>query len=61
MALLLTILGIWFVLNLAIPAFIIWQRSPHFRHHVFRLTFGAFVPSERRQVHALVQAALHRH
>jgi hypothetical protein len=52
-----TIAAIWFTLNLAIPAFILWQRSPHFRHRVFRLTLGAFTPNERKQAHALVQAA----
>ena len=59
MTTMLTILGIWFALNLAIFAFILWQRSPHFRHRVFRLTLGAFVPSGRKQVHALVKAAHH--
>jgi hypothetical protein len=47
--------------NLAIFAFILWQRSPHFRHRVFRLTLGAFAPNERRLVHSLVQAAHRRH
>jgi hypothetical protein len=56
----LTIFGIWFALNLAIFAFILWQRSPHFRHRAFRLTLGAFAPNERKQVHALVNAAHHR-
>jgi hypothetical protein len=57
MTTMLTILGIWFALNLAIFAFILWQRSPHFRHRMFRLTLGAFVPGERKQAHALVKAA----
>lgn len=56
----LTIAGVWFALNLAIFAFILWQRSPHFRHRMFRLTLGAFVPGERKQAHALVNAAHHR-
>jgi hypothetical protein len=60
MMVILVILAIWFALNLAIFAFILWQRSPHFRHRVFRLTLGAFVPNERKQAHALVKAA-HRH
>jgi hypothetical protein len=55
------ILGVWFASNLAIFAFILWQRSPHFRRRVFRLTLGAFVPGERKQAHALVNAAQHRH
>jgi hypothetical protein len=46
----LAILSVWFASNLAIFAFILWQRSPHFRQRVFRLTLGAFVPSERKQV-----------
>jgi hypothetical protein len=60
MMVILEMLGIWLALNLAIFAFILWQRSPHFRHRVFRLTLGAFVPGEREQVHALVEAAHHR-
>jgi hypothetical protein len=57
MMVILEMLGIWFALNLAIFAFILWQRSPHFRHRMFRLTLGAFVPGERKQAHALVKAA----
>jgi hypothetical protein len=57
----LTIIGIWFASNLAIFAFILWQRSPRFRHRVFRLTLGAFTPNERRQSHALVEAAHQNH
>jgi hypothetical protein len=44
-----TIAAIWFTLNLAIPAFILWQRSPHFRHRVFGLALGAFAPSKRKR------------
>jgi hypothetical protein len=55
---LLEIVGIWFSVNLAIFAFILWQRSPHFRHRIFRLTLGAFSwPSDRRLAHALVETA----
>jgi hypothetical protein len=61
MMVILEILGIWFALNLAIFAFILWQRSPHFRHRMFRLTLGAFVPGERKQAHAPIEAAHHRH
>ena len=53
----LAILGVWFASNLAIFAFILWQRSPHFRHRVFRLTLGAFTPNDCRRAHALVKAA----
>jgi hypothetical protein len=61
MAIALTILGVWFALNVAIFAFILWQRSPHFRHRVFRLTFGAFTPSERGQLTPWSKPAHHRH
>jgi hypothetical protein len=60
MVTLLYVLGIWFALNLAMPAFILYQRSPTFRHRMFRLTFGVFSRSERQLVHVLVKAA-HRH
>jgi hypothetical protein len=56
----LEILGIWFALNLAIFAFILWQRPPHFRHRVFRLTLGAISsPTDRRMAHVLVEATHH--
>jgi hypothetical protein len=58
----LKILGIWFALNLAIPAFLIYQRSPHLRHRLFRLTLGLFaMPHKRQLVHQLVEASHHRH
>jgi hypothetical protein len=41
---LVAIVAIWCGLNLAIFAFILWQRSPHFRHRVWRLTLGALRP-----------------
>jgi hypothetical protein len=50
MTAILAILGVWFASNLAIFAFILWQRSPQFRQRVFRLTIGAFMPGERKQV-----------
>jgi hypothetical protein len=52
-----TIAAIWFTLNLAIFAFILWQRLPHFRHRVFRLTLGAITLNDRKRAHTLVQAA----
>ena len=56
------ILSIWFALNLAIPAFILWQRSPKLRHRLFRLTLGGFSsPSERKLAHALIVAAHRRY
>jgi hypothetical protein len=51
----LAILSVWFASNLAIFAFILWQRSPHFRRRVFRLTFGAFMPGQRKR-----SSAVHR-
>jgi hypothetical protein len=62
MATLLEILGIWFVLNLAIPAFIIYQHSLRLRHRLFRLTLGGFArPRDRGLVHRLVETACHDH
>ena len=62
MSTLLELIGIWFASNLAIPPFIIYQRSPHLRHQLFRLTLGWFsVPRELKLVHVLVEAAHHRH
>jgi hypothetical protein len=62
MSIVLKIVGIWFGLNLAIPAFIIYQRSPHLRHRLFRITLRLFVPPhQRRLVHQLVEASHHRH
>jgi hypothetical protein len=61
MSTLLKVIGMWFALSLAIPAFIIYQRSPHPRHQLFRLTLGWFsVPRELKLAHVLVEAA-HRH
>jgi len=60
MSTLLKIIGIWLALNLAIPAFIIYQRSPRLRHQLFRLTLGWFsVPRELKLAHVLVDAAHH--
>jgi hypothetical protein len=53
-------LEVWLTLNLAIPAFIIWQRSPHFRHQLFRWTMGGLTsPHERLHAHLLIDAARH--
>ena len=51
MLILITIVAIWFGLNLAIFAFILWQRSPHFRHRVSRLSLGVFTPKETSAHH----------
>ena len=62
MTTILKILGVWFALNLAIPAFIIYQRSPHLRHRLFRLTLGWFaLPHDRQLVHQLIEASHHDH
>jgi hypothetical protein len=56
------IIGIWFALNLAIPGFIIYQRSPHLRHRLFRFTLGLVAfPQERQLAHQLVRASQRRH
>jgi hypothetical protein len=58
-----TFLGIvvvWTGLNIGLFGFILYQRSPNFRHRLFRATTGLFAfPSERRLAHALVDAAHH--
>jgi hypothetical protein len=36
------VIGVWFALNLAIPALIIYQRSPNLRRRLFRITLGGF-------------------
>jgi hypothetical protein len=61
MTMILKIVGVWFALNLAIPAFTYYQRSPHLRHRLFRLTLGLFAfPHERQLAHQLVESAHHR-
>jgi hypothetical protein len=61
MSVVMKIVAIWFGLNLFIPALIYYQRTPSFRHRLFRATVGVFsFPSERRLAHALVDAAHHR-
>jgi hypothetical protein len=55
------VIGMWVALNLALPAFLLFQRSPHFRHQLFHWTVGALMPAPREQelAHILVNAALH--
>jgi hypothetical protein len=48
---LIAIAAIWFGLNLAIVAFILWQRSPHFRRRVSRLTLGVLAPKQTTAHH----------
>jgi hypothetical protein len=51
MQILIATVAIWFGLNLAIFAFILWQRSPHFRDRVSRLTLGVFAPKQNTAHH----------
>jgi hypothetical protein len=53
---LLEIVAVWFGLNLAIPAFILWQRLPLFRQRVFRLTLDVFGPKRTK----IARDLLHR-
>ena len=58
MSTLLWILASWVGLNLSLPAFVFWQKSPHFRARVRHLTIEALSPPrERELVQALVQAS----
>jgi hypothetical protein len=60
MTMILKIVGVWFALNLAIFAFICYQRSPHLRHRLFRLTLGLFAfPHDRQSAHELIESAHH--
>lgn len=62
MSILAKLLGVWFGLNLVIPAFIIYQRSPHLRHRLFWRALGVFaMPHEYQLAHQLVEASHHRH
>ena len=55
------ITAIWFLLNLAIPALVVYRRSPAMRHKLFRLTVGGVAPlHDRALAHALIGAA-HSH
>ncbi len=52
------IIEAWLVLNFAIPGFIVYQRSPHLRHQLFRWTIAGLPPVHQRKLaHALVSAA----
>jgi hypothetical protein len=55
------IIEVWVALNFAIPAFILYQRSPSFRHRIFRWTARAVTPTRECQLaHELVVAARYR-
>jgi hypothetical protein len=47
MRILLEIVAVWFALSFAVPAFIFWQRSPHFRRRVWRAVTGEDRERER--------------
>jgi hypothetical protein len=51
MQILIAIAAIWFGLNLAIFAFILWQRSPHFRHRVSIAIFRVLAPKQTSAHH----------
>jgi hypothetical protein len=58
---LVTVLEVWLAPNLAIPAFVLYQRSPRVRHHLLRWMLGVLDPLRDRQMaHVLVSAARHR-
>jgi hypothetical protein len=60
MSRLVTVVEVWLALNLAIPAFLAYQRSPRFRHHLIRWMLGVLDPLRDRQIaHVLVNAARH--
>jgi hypothetical protein len=46
MQILIIMVAIWVGLNLAVFAFILWQRSPHFRHHVSKAILSVFAPKQ---------------
>jgi hypothetical protein len=46
MQILIIIVAIWVGLNLAVFAFILWQRSPNFRHRVSKAILGVFAPKQ---------------
>ena len=55
-----TVVEVWVALNFAIPAFILYRRSLHFRHQLFRWTIcGLTPPRERQMTRALADAARH--
>ena len=58
---LLEIVGVWTGLNVGFFAVVLYQRSPRFRHRLFRASVGVLAfPTERHLAHALVDAAHHR-
>jgi hypothetical protein len=62
MATLATALTMWFALNLAIPAFILCQRSPKFRHWLFRTACdGLNLPTDRKLARVRIDALHRRH
>jgi hypothetical protein len=61
MTILLNLNGIWLLVNLAVPAWLLWRRSPHFRHRVYHLTIGSLSPSRERELaHSLIETGRHQ-
>jgi hypothetical protein len=58
---LITVVEIWVALSFAIPAFILYQRSPRFRHRLFRWTMGGLTPPRERQMAHILVSAARRH
>jgi hypothetical protein len=60
MSRLVNVVEVWLALNLALPGFILYQRSPRLRHHVLRWMLGILDPPRDRQLaHVLVSAGRH--
>jgi hypothetical protein len=58
---LMTIVEGWLMLNVALAALLVYQKSPHLRHQLFRWAIGGLTPPrQRRLAHALLNAARHR-
>lgn len=50
----------WMGINLALPAWLLWQRSPHLRHQVYHFAAGfVYPPHEREWAHLLVETGRH--
>lgn len=51
----------WILANLALPVWLLWRRSPHFRHRIYQLIVGSIHPSKDREfVHALIETGRQR-
>lgn len=51
----------WVFANLALPIWLLWRRSPHFRHRLYLYTLGGLHPSRDRELaHVLIETARQR-